>query len=793
MERTHSTSRHGMVTRASQRQNNSPAQGAAGRGAGPATVQTSSSSSTTTSSPSLPALGRGQAPARQTITDPSPPNPTPVTERKARAEAPPLPGAGLPAVPMDEDRAPGLDRPALDRDGAQALLKKALPAHLRAEELRQACTTVYEVCVRNKLDPQSIQVLMRTMLEDHAPDVLRGAHAATNLLGLIVPIKPTMEESTQGVRHILVHMMIGVAQATARPGEPALSDAFVGSVALALAASRSSANVDSRAWSHPDGRYYPLNLARQFSIDVLSQLPASSTAAFLQPLRRLAWVMEKVADGDPFIFNNLLLMLTAGFGPPGSQVHHEHLDQVADYVLSLGLSLADAGLHLTPCMSAWAPWLPKETPRETYRRGILERMSGRPTLLPERAGQVVLATLVRHAIASRPECEALVWQYPAFGSLTRFDNLACIDRASLLVPGLSSPQQARLLCLALMASGRMAGAEELRAQLHQLVVDLALRGTDLEALSLLACAFVRGGGAKDTKSLERCVDFAPPAPRQDAKMEASSSTTTTSVTTTGPSTSSASSSPAQDKPAARDARELVQALRRGGVLAGAPLKALAMADLGWPRRLALLDGALAIGAPLPDADARALVRQLEPAACTDVVKAQALQLILRHAGRDFAGTGQKALWALLAQDSPANQPVAGRDPKAEVAMEDDVDDTDDRPALDTKASGPAPAGKQFLFAKDAPLDVLKVAYDVVREDGNRAWDAVEKARALPLAHDRRPLLEMLDATLARLAAAEKAAGKSKDPRAQQLVKEAKGWIQTLSQARRPFMPPAMKD
>lgn len=770
---------------------------------------------------------------RKSMADPSPPTPTVVTLRHARAGGTPaardiraeaktiatggpLPPAQLEVEPAHE---PLLDRPSLTPDQARALLKKELPLHLIGEAVQEACKTVYDLCVREKLDAESIRMLMRTMLEAHAPNALRGANATVNLLGFIVPIKPDHKEwFTSGYQEILVHMMVGVAQAVARPGEPALSDAFLGQVALALTAIPKSEREGK--CSHPDGLHFRLGLVRQFSIDVLGQLPANSAGAFLHPLRKLPWLMENVAYGEPRMLNHLVRALAPGFGLLAPNVHHEHLDRLTDFVLSLGLSLPDAGVQLSPCMATWEPWLPEETTQEAYRRGILERMSGRPTLSPDRAGEAVLASLVRYTMANRPDGEDLVWQYPAFGSLARFDTLAGIHRASLLVPGLPSPQQARLLRLALMASGQKPGADEFREQLHQLVVDQALRGDDLDALTLMACAFVRGGGAKDTKSLERAVDIVPGsggkvaplkkaekkaaedvdmAPTQEAvkearpqtrpsapatdwiqdlraalepraastrdrKMEASSSTTT-----------SGSSRPLADAPPLRDGRELVQALRRGGVLAGAPLKALAMEDLGWPRRLALFDGALAVCAPLSEADARAMARQLESAPCTDAVKAQALQIILRHAVRSFAAEGQKPLWALLAKGL-----------QAEIAMEDDA------PAIETKASRPVAGGQQLLFAKDAPLDMLKVAYDVVCEDGNRAWDAVVKARALPLAHDRRPLLELLDATLARLTAAQEGAAKSKDPRAQQLVDEAQGRIKILSQARREFTPPSAK-
>lgn len=742
-----------------------------------ASTQTSSASSSTTTSPPV------QVPVRQSLRDMTPPAATPVAHRPVRTGE----AGALPKAP-------------LSRDTARALLKGQVALHLRVEEVRGACETVYTLCIREKLDPACIQLLMRTMLEEHAPNALRGASAALNLMGHIAPIQPDHREwMTSSYQAVLVHMLVGVAQALARPGEPALSDAFLAQAAVALVTAGRSAGKDTKV-SHPDGRYFRDGLVRQFSYDVLSQLPPGSTAAFLNPLRKLDWLMKEVMDGSPWMLWHMLLKVTGSMGPPCATMHHEHLDRVADHVMSLGLSLVDAGLQLSPCMSGWSPWIPEATTRDVYRLGILERMSGRPTLPPKRAGEIVLATLLRDAILATPDGEDLAWQFPAFGSLERFESLANIQRARLLVPGMPSPQQARLLRLALAASDGQPGADEFRANMQQLVVDLALHGTDLEALSLMACAFVRGGGAPDTKCLERAVNLGPDAggktsgrkaetksetkaetkaglktqppaiasshwiddlrraleparqPDADVEMEASSSTTTTS-----PPPAEVSSSRAMvDTVPARSSLELVQALQRGGALAKNPFNALAVEDLDWPQRLALFDGALAIVAPLSAADAGAMQTHLGKLSATDTVKARALQALLRHAEPDFAASGQKALWSLL-----------GQGPKG-------------------KAAGRPAAVQQLLFAKDTPLDALKVAFQVVVEDGNQAWDAVVKARKQPMAHDRRHLIARLDATLARLAAAAEGAKKSPDPRAQQLQEEAQERIKVLSQARREF-------
>lgn len=766
----------------------------AGRG-----VRTSSTSTTTTSPPvQVPASSSSQVPARQSLRDAAPPPATPVTGRPVRVGRT-VSGPPAAPLPMEDDGKAMLSKVPLTREATRALLKGEIALHLRGEEVPAACETVYGLCIREKLDPASIQLLTRTMLEEHAPHALRGANAALNLMGHIVPIQPQHQEwMNSSYKPVLVQMMVGVAQATARPGEPALSDAFVAQAALALALAVKSDNQDGKT-SHPDGRYFRDNLIRQFSYDVLGKLPPSSTAAFLSPLRKRDWLMKEAMDGRPWMLYHMLLKVTDSMGRPGATGHHEHLDRVADYVMSLDLSLIDAGLQLAPCMAGWNPWIKDATTRDLYRLGILERMSGRPTLPPTRAGEIVLATLLRDALMATPDGEDLAWQLPAFGSLERFESLANIHRARLLVPGLPSPQQARLLRLALAASDRQRGADEFRAGMHQLVVDLALRGTDLEAVALMACAFVRGGGALDTKSLERAVNLGPdaggkktgrkaeatietkaetkagpkaqppvgapahgiedlhralePAKRADADVEMESGSSTT---TTGTSPTEASSSRAMaDSVPARSSGELVQTLQRGGSLAKNPLNALVMEDLDWPQRLALFDGALAIVAPLSVADAGAMQTHLGKLSATDTAKAQALQVLLRHADPDYVADGQKALWKLLGQ---------GR-----------------RGKVPGKAGG-----QQLLFAKDTPLDALKVAYQVVVDDGNRAWDAVVKAREQTHAHHHRHLALRLDATLARLAAAAEAARQSPDPRAQQLVDEAQGRIKTLSQARREF-------
>ena len=798
MESTRTSSGRGKTTRVPGHPPTQPPATAAGRGS-----RTSSTSSTTTTPPvqvsTSSTSSPSRAPARQSLRDAAPPMATPVTERPVRVGHT---VAALPAAPMpmeDDDKAT-LSRAPLSRDAARALLKGAVPLHLRSEEVPEACKTVYDLCIREKLNPEGIQLLTRTMLEEHAPTALQGANAALNLMGHIVPLQPAHREwVASSYQPVLVQMMVGVAQATARPGEPALSDAFVAQAALALVMAVKSDRKDGKT-SHPDGRYFRDNLIRQFSYDVLSQLPPGSTAAFLNPLRRRDWLMKEAMDGSPWMLYHMLLKVTDSMGKPCATVHHEHLDRVADYVMSLGLSLVDAGLQLAPCMSACAPWIKDATARDRYRQGILERMSGRPTLPPKQAGEIVLATLLRDAVMATPAGEDLAWTFPAFGSLERFESLANIQRARLLVPGLSSAQQARLLRLALVASDRQRGAEEFHASMHQLVVDLTLRGTDLEAVALMACAFVRGGGAPDTKSLERAVDLgadaggkttgrkaeataerkaetkagpkgqAPvgtsshwiddlrralePARRVDAdvEMEASSSTTTTSP----PTTETSSSRAVADEVPEHSSLELVQALQRGGSLAKNPLNALVKEDLDWPHRLALFEGALAIVGPLSVADAGAMQTHLGKLSCTDTVKAQALQALLRHAEPAFAADGQKALWSLLDQGAKG------------------------------KAAGKRTAGQQLLYAKDTPLDTLKVAYQVMVEDSNRAWDAVVKAREHTQAHHHRPLVERLDATIARLTAAADAAKKSPDPRAQQLVEEAQGRIKTLSQARREF-------
>ena len=238
METTRTSSGRGKTARVPSQPTQTPST-TAGRGS-----WTSSSSTTTTSPPvQVPTASTSQVPARQSLRDAAPPVTTEVTQRAVREGKTDAGGqvrptiATLPpeSVRMEDDDKATLSRSPLTREAARALLKGELALHLRGDEVREACKTVYTLCIRERLKPAGIQLLTRTMLEEHAPTALQGANAALNLMGHIAPIEPDQPEwFDSSYQAVLVHMLVGVAQAMARPGEPALSDAFLAQAALAL-------------------------------------------------------------------------------------------------------------------------------------------------------------------------------------------------------------------------------------------------------------------------------------------------------------------------------------------------------------------------------------------------------------------------------------------------------------------------------------------------------------------------------------------------------------------------------
>ncbi len=774
---TASGSRHSMNTRS-----RGPANGSNTSSAS----TSSSSSSTTTQTP----------PPRLALVDPAPPPGQPTAARKPRTGASPSTGPSqLPQpVEREEPSASSSSRddkksvpvePEFTRESAQNLLaSKGLPLVLRSSEHANACNAVYELCHANKLPPQAVQLLMRTLIEDHCPSARADATSKLNLMSCIVPIFMGQEQQVGQWAPRIANMLAGCAPAFALPGQPGLSDGWLHMAATALVSTPPPRDLKGES-SHEMGPQAHAWVIDAFSKAVLAELPPRSTTAFLRGMNHLKWVLETLCHNDVPHFHRLVAAVVCGLTAPGRPMKlHHHFEAVAGYVLGLDLSLSDRALLMGNATLGWTRHTTTPGNDVSMRLGALARMSLRNSLSPQQAGEVVLAALVRGAIARSPEGDQLIGKPPALKKLQKFDSLKNLGRKDLLVPDLPDAQQARLVRLSLMASGGKAGVEGFRDNLHQLVVDQALGGADSHALTLLSFAFVHGGGAKTSASLERAADVSPERagrPLSEAlaglRLEGDSKKARPPHGVQASSSSSSSSpSSLSTEPTPKDA------VRLGGELARAPLLALAQRSLSWADRQRLLDDVLSISAPVSAEDARALLQQIRKVEASDGEKAAALKLLVTHAERSFAAEGQKALIALMvaALERPGS---IQRPAKVEEHDDDDARMQDDAPPADSKASRPQP-GQLKAGVEDAAPDVLKLADAAFSQDAMLAWDAVAKDRVYTLPHDRRALIEHLDGTLGRLRAAESAMGKSTShPRAKTTLGNLQGWIETLSKAR----------